>query len=223
MWHNISIYGCQCRVTLNYGFFDELLTAWYLGRIKCALHRLKWDHYWQHHPRALSLSYVPETLLNPQISSTDARSSNHDDVIKWKHFPRYWPFVRGIHRSPVNSPHKGQWRGALVFSFICVWINGWVNSRKAGELRRSRAHYDVIVMWLYRYDGIPESYPQQWLLGDMPYLEIYQTNLINFKIIIWYAAVGYWTLRIPRYIYDSSFWKCDLINGRTFDIFKRQG
>ena len=37
----------------------------------------------------------------------------HDEVIKWKHFPRYWPFVRGIHRSPVNSPHKGQWRGAL--------------------------------------------------------------------------------------------------------------
>ena len=34
----------------------------------------------------------------------------HDDVIKWKLFPRYWPFVRGIHRSPVNSPHKGQWR-----------------------------------------------------------------------------------------------------------------
>ena len=48
----------------------------------------------------------------------------HDDVIKWKHFPRYWPFVRGIHRSPVNSPHKGQWRGALMFSLICVWING---------------------------------------------------------------------------------------------------
>ena len=39
----------------------------------------------------------------------------YDDVIKWKHFPRYWPFVRGIHRSPVNSPHKGQWRGALMF------------------------------------------------------------------------------------------------------------
>ena len=44
----------------------------------------------------------------------------HDDVIKWKHFPRYWPFVRGIHRSPVNSPHKGQWRGALMFSLICA-------------------------------------------------------------------------------------------------------
>ena len=40
----------------------------------------------------------------------------HDDVIKWKHFPRYCPFVRGIHRSPMNSPHKGQWRGALMFS-----------------------------------------------------------------------------------------------------------
>ena len=70
----------------------------------------------------------------------------HDDVIKWKYFPCYWPFVRGIHRSPVNSPHKGQWRGALVFSLICVWINGWVNTREAGDLRRYRAHYDVSVM-----------------------------------------------------------------------------
>ena len=71
---------------------------------------------------------------------------SHDDVIKWKHFPRNWPFVRGIHRPPVNSPHKGQWRGALMFSLICVWINGWVNNREAGDLRRHRAHYDVIVM-----------------------------------------------------------------------------
>ena len=70
----------------------------------------------------------------------------HDDVIKWKHFPRYWPFVRGIHRSPVNSPHKGQWRGALMFSLICVWINGWINTREAGDLRRYRGHYDVIIM-----------------------------------------------------------------------------
>ena len=74
----------------------------------------------------------------------------HDDVIKWKHFPRYWPFERGIHRSPVNSPHKGQWRGALMFSLIWVWINGWVNKSEAGDLRRYRAHYDVTVMhWLY--------------------------------------------------------------------------
>ena len=71
----------------------------------------------------------------------------HDEVIKWKHFPRYWPFVWGIHRSPVNSPHKGQWRGALMFSLICVWINGWENNREAGDLRHYRAHYDVTVMY----------------------------------------------------------------------------
>ena len=70
----------------------------------------------------------------------------HDDVIKWKHFPRYWPFVRGIHRSPVNSPHKGQWRGALMFTLICARINVWVNNHEAGDLRRNRVHYDVIVM-----------------------------------------------------------------------------
>ena len=72
--------------------------------------------------------------------------SNHDDVIRWKHFPHYWPFVRGIHRSPVNSPHKGQWRGGLMFSLICAWINGWINNRKAGNLRRRRAHYEIIIM-----------------------------------------------------------------------------
>ena len=72
----------------------------------------------------------------------------HGDVIKLKPVPRYWPFVRGIHRSPVNFPHKGQWRGALMFSLICVWINGWVNNREAGNLRRYGAHYDVIVMFV---------------------------------------------------------------------------
>ena len=71
---------------------------------------------------------------------------NHDDVIKWKHFPRYWSFVRGIHRSPVNSLHKGQWRRALMFSLIHAWTNGWANHRGAGDLRRYSAHYDVTVM-----------------------------------------------------------------------------
>ena len=74
----------------------------------------------------------------------------HHDVIRWKHFPRYWPLVRGFRRSPVNSPHKGQWRGALMFSVIWAWINGWVGNGDAGDLRRHRAHNDVIVMcWYY--------------------------------------------------------------------------
>ena len=72
----------------------------------------------------------------------------HDDVIKCKHFPRNWPLVRGFNRSPVNSTHKGQWHGVFVFSLICVWINGWVNNREAGDLRRYRAHYDFTVMTL---------------------------------------------------------------------------
>ena len=78
----------------------------------------------------------------------------HDDVIKWKKFPRYWPFVRGIHRSPVNSPHKGQWRGALMFTLICARINRWINNRGAGDLRRYRTHYDVIVMDVVHYSCV---------------------------------------------------------------------
>ena len=70
----------------------------------------------------------------------------HDDFFKWKHFPRYWPFVGGTHRSLVNSPHKDQWRGALMCSLFCAWINNWANNGVTGDLRRHRAHFDVTVM-----------------------------------------------------------------------------
>ena len=96
---------------------------------------------WRVHVRLLLVLYIvyhDDKLL--------LETRQHDDVIKWKHFLRYWPFMRGIHRSPVNSPHKVKWRGALVSSLICVWINGWVNNREAGDLRRHCGHYDVIVM-----------------------------------------------------------------------------
>ena len=78
--------------------------------------------------------------------------------IWWRHkmktFSRYWPFVRWFHRSPVGSPHKGQWRGTLVFSLICSWTNGSVNNLDAGDLRRHRAHYDVTVIWCSWYNNI---------------------------------------------------------------------
>ena len=85
-------------------------------------------------------------MLACQIPQRQSAFFVHDGVIKKKRFPRYWPFVRGIHRSPVNTPHKGQWRGALMFSLICAWTNDWANTRDAGGLRHHRSHYDVTVM-----------------------------------------------------------------------------
>ena len=55
----------------------------------------------------------------------------HDDVIKWKHFPHYWPFVWGIHQSLVNSLYKGQWRRSLMFSLICT-LNKWLSKQSCG-------------------------------------------------------------------------------------------
>ena len=66
-------------------------------------------------------------------------------LIKWKPLSRYWPLVRGNHRSPVDSPHKGQWRGALMFSWSAPEQTR-ANNRDVGDLRRHRAHYDVIVV-----------------------------------------------------------------------------
>ena len=63
----------------------------------------------------------------------------YDDIIKWKHFSRYYPF-EGNPRSPVDSTQKGKWCGTLIFSLICAW------RRDAGDLRRHRSHYDFTVM-----------------------------------------------------------------------------
>ena len=79
-----------------------------------------------------------------KVSLKTISRSIHDDVIKY--FPRYWPFVRGLHWVPVNSLHKDQWRGALMFSLICVWIYGWVNNGGACELRRNGAYYAVTLL-----------------------------------------------------------------------------
>ena len=83
-------------------------------------------------------------LLRPFVMLADKQEP------LWRHqmktFSASLPFVRGIHWSPVNSPHKGQWRGAFMSFFICALTNSWVNNREAGDLRRHRTHYDVTVM-----------------------------------------------------------------------------
>ena len=85
-------------------------------------------------------SFIKSMTYNTQL---EWALLTHDDVTKWRQFPRYWPFVCGI---PMNSHHKGQWRGSLIFSLTWAWINDWVNNRDTGDLRCHRAHYDVTAM-----------------------------------------------------------------------------
>ena len=149
-----------CSVCLNHSPENF---KWYFGNL---LKKFCW--YWDPFTETISLweqskhkfnskqtevdPYNWPTTSKPQLSrlywGVSLRWSLHDDVIKWKHFPRYWPFVRGIHRSPVKSTHKDQRRGALIFSLMCVWINVWVNNREAGDLRCYRANYYIIVMYM---------------------------------------------------------------------------
>ena len=159
-------------------------------------------------------------------------SSQHDDVIKWKHFPRYWPFVRGIHRSPVNSPHKGQWRGALMFPLICVGINGWINNREAGDLRRYCAHYDVSVM----SNGFFKlSNKQNLILCNVPSLlnqtfnDVSLVGYILYKNVwnrnIWCNVLGTNRLRLPiTFIYTHLNTFCGVcVSSVTFRLNSSKG
>ena len=76
---------------------------------------------------------------------------NRWDCSWWRHqmetFSALLALCAGNSPVPVNSPHKGQWRGALMFSLFYAWINDWVNNREAGDLRRQCGYHDVIVMF----------------------------------------------------------------------------
>ena len=97
--------------------------------------------------------------------------------------------LRGIHRSPVNSPHKGQWRGALMFSLICAWISSWVNNGEAGDSKRHFAHYDVTVICSMLLNGHPVNMygSSVYCLHEMHCSEsgIWETNNIfcNYKLV----------------------------------------
>ena len=99
----------NCKVTL-----DGCFNRWATGLV-CTF-----DGHWipcaviRRHSIVLLLQWITG---GSRSMAWKGFQGGHDDVITWKHFPHYWPF-RGIHRSPVNSPHKGQWRGALIFSLI---------------------------------------------------------------------------------------------------------
>ena len=89
---------------------------------------------------AIQLQFIEMTIEGDISNSSSHQHQFHDDIIKWKHFPRLWPFVRGIHRSVTQRFY--------VFFFICAWTNGCANNRGASDLRRHHAHHDVAVILL---------------------------------------------------------------------------
>ena len=98
-------------------------------------------------------------------------------------------FCAGIHRSPVNSLHKGQWRGALMFYLIFARINGWLNIRGAGDLRRHRAHYDVDVMILF-IDGFWDTIICGYMMRNnfITYVVVFKA-MSSRQAIIWSEAM----------------------------------
>ena len=103
------------------------------------------------HQSSASLAFVwgilRGPLNSPQKWPVTRKMFPFDDVIMFR--------VTGLMcREFTCDQYKGQWCGNLMFSLICTWTNGWVNNRHASDLRRHRAHYDVIVMlWEKRMVG----------------------------------------------------------------------
>ena len=107
---------------------------------RCCTNLSQWQRsfHWK-----LICHWLKGVLLSDRWNTRSWSFVRHDDVIKWKYFPSSCPFVGGIHRSSVNSPHKGQWHGAFTWCFL--WS---VNKRPSKPSRcrwfeTHRAHCNV--------------------------------------------------------------------------------
>ena len=139
-WHSDSLHPCTAVNSVLLSNLHDHLQYWYSARwfiyamplFKTYLF-LVWLPCFKwiiNETKMLSFSSMaaPEfvvfdcynSLIKVQLQVVEPVSSfqwrRHGDVIKWKHFPRFWPFVRGIQPWPVDSPHKGQ----LSYFFICL-------------------------------------------------------------------------------------------------------
>ena len=116
-------------------------TVTYISMAKCKTAVIPVRQQWSYCSLALIQRYLRSKTVPWKLGRSESVQRLSWWRHKWKQLPRYCPFMRGIHRPPVNSPYKGQWRGALMFSSICAWTTGRVNNRDAGDLRRHRAQY----------------------------------------------------------------------------------
>ena len=121
--------------------------------------------------RSLSWSYHRKNERNGGVfiiiwmnsissSNSSKRKSKPDKSVTW--------WRHQMETSALLSPHKRQWRRALVFSLTCAWTNGWVNNLGAGDLRLQRVHHYVIVMrthdlyLLYPFFSNDVTHQQRW-------------------------------------------------------------
>ena len=152
MWVGYAV-GCTMGLTLGHGAwqidrqsngsmwnFDSFQTCWLVNRLF-----VHWSRGWGVLPFSERFFMFSE-IYSAQRAPICLKSIMQQQVDIFMMTSSNGNISALLAICAGNSLHKGQWRGAFMFSLICAWINLWVNNREAGDLRRHRAHYDVIVM-----------------------------------------------------------------------------
>ena len=166
LWHNITITGKKFPKSQPFKFF---LNKYSINNT--------WYYYFKY--KISTTLQCAAILWALDYKNSRFHKYEYSSWFQWPACSNYQPMMTssngnifrvtgpcvGNSTVPVISPHKGQWRRALMFSLICVWINGWVNNREAGDLRRHRGHDDVSVL------PVPVSInPKMNLMDPSPWL-----------------------------------------------------
>ena len=168
------------------------------------------------------LQVITEASVGRAISSHYCLllSGNHTVYTKtwWRHQ------METCSALPVTGEfpsQKGQWRGALMFSFICAWINGLVKNREACDFRRHRAHFDVIVLIIHAFllgfvvvwyqSCLPIYFSPGYFIGTEAIMRLPQCQ--------WCDREWYWWIHKLNPIGIMIRWYGDVINWKFFSTF----
>ena len=121
--------GVICAIEWDFSPSDQCMDDY------CGTPSVCWSHCY----------LIKKIAMLPGFNNRYMHQNN--DVMICYNFPSYRPLLRGIHWSPMDSLHKGQWRGALIYSLMCPLRTGWTSIGVAGELRRHGDVHVTSVWW----------------------------------------------------------------------------
>ena len=158
---------------------------------------------------------IPSTKCWSACSGLDVLEEQHDDVIKWKHFPRYWPFVRGIHRP--------RWIPRTKASDAELWCFLWLHSLNKRLSKQSRG-------WWFETPSRP-----LWRHSNVYYIpwNIHTVHALLCFVVIWWRSILSMFFRVTslaralhtnhmKYAHGSCFvvFCCDLVTVDFIDVFQ---
>ena len=113
--------------------------------------------------QCLPIGLIQVWIILSKTSVLGAAGSSYDDVMTWRRFSHYWPFVRGIHRWPMGSPHKGP-----VIKCFCVSLISLNKLLSEVSCTGALRHHAVQASHIIQHRTMKKVFPDHYQMDPFP-------------------------------------------------------